>query len=83
MDKILVNIFVPIINSSYDMFIPVSLKVYTVLELIKKSVAEMSDGRFIAYENNVLCFRGDGSIIDINLSVLETEIKNGSRLMLI
>ena len=29
MDKILVNIFVPIINSSYDMFIPVSLKVYT------------------------------------------------------
>ena len=36
MDKILVNIFVPIINSSYDMFIPVSLKVYTVLELIKK-----------------------------------------------
>ena len=82
MDKILVNIFVPIINSSYDMFIPVSLKVYTVLELIKKSVAEMSDGRFIANEN-VLCFRGDGSIIDINLSVLETEIKNGSRLMLI
>ena len=78
MDKILVNIFVPIINSSYDMFIPVSLKVYTVLELIKKSVAEMSDGRFIANENNVLCFRGD-----INLSVLETEIKNGSRLMLI
>lgn len=83
MDKILVNIFVPIINSSYDMFIPVSLKVYTVLELIKKSVAEMSDGRFIANENNVFCFRGDGSIIDINLSVLETEIKNGSRLMLI
>lgn len=83
MDKILVNIFVPIINSSYDMFIPVSLKVYTVLELIKKSVAEMSDGRFIANGNNVLCFRGDGSIIDINLSVLETEIKNGSRLMLI
>ena len=83
MDKILVNIFVPIINSSYDMFIPVSLKVYTVLELIKKSVAEMSDGRFIANENNVLCFRGDGSIIDINLSALETEIKNGSRLMLI
>lgn len=83
MDKILVNIFVPIINSSYDMFIPVSLKVYTVLELIKKSVAEMSDGRIIANENNVLCFRGDGSIIDINLSVLETEIKNGSRLMLI
>ncbi len=83
MDKILVNIFVPIINSSYDMFIPVSLKVYTVLELIKKSVAEMSDGKIYCQRKQCALFSRGRFYYRYNLSVLETEIKNGSRLMLI
>ena len=60
MDKILVNIFVPIINSSYDMFIPVSLKVYTVLELIKKSVAEMSEDLL---PTKTMCFVFAGTVL--------------------
>ena len=83
MDKVLVNIYVPIINTSYDMFIPLTLRMYEVLDMVKKAVTEMSDGRFIANANNVICSRNDGTVLNINLSVLELGIKNGSRLMLI
>ena len=81
MDKVLVEIYVPVLDRSFDMFIPKSSSMAQVLELIKKAVKEMSDGRFV--ENTALCHREDGTIININLSVEELEIKNGSKLMLI
>lgn len=83
MDKVLVEIYVPLLDRSFDMFIPLASPMYEVLELMKKAIAEMSDGRFIANENTALCRREDGSIININLSVYELEIRNGSKLMLI
>ena len=83
MDKVLVEVFVPVLDRSYDIFIPLRSPMHEVLELIKKAIKEMSDGRFIANENTAICYRENGAIININLSVYELEIKNGSKLMLI
>lgn len=83
MEKVLVEIFVPVLDRSFDVFIPLQSPMYEVLELIKKAVSEMSDGRFIANQNTTICHREDGSILNINLSVYELEIRNGSKLMLI
>ena len=83
MDKVLVEVYVPVLDRSYDIFIPLRSPMFEVLELIKKAVKEMSDGRFIANENTAICHRENGTIININLSVHELEIRNGSKLMLI
>lgn len=83
MDKVLVEIYVPALNRTFDMFIPRHLPMAETLELIKKAVTEMSGGQFAADRNTALCNRADGSIININLSVFELEIRNGSKLMLI
>ena len=69
MDKVLVNVFVPMLNTSYDMFIPLTSQMHEVLMLIKKAVNELSDGRFIANDNTAICHRDNGGIIEINLSV--------------
>lgn len=83
MEKVLVEIFVPVLDRSFDVFIPLQSPMHEVLELIKKAITEMSDGRFIANQNTTICHREDGSILNINLSVYELEIRNGSKLMLI
>lgn len=83
MDKVLVEIFVPVLDRSFDIFIPLQSPMHEVLELIKKAVKELSDGRFVINENTAICHREDGTIININLSVYELEIRNGSKLMLI
>lgn len=83
MDKILVEIFVPVLNRSFDFFLPLQPPMHEVLELIKKAVTEISDGQFVANENTAICHREDGTIININLSVYELGIHNGSKLMLI
>jgi len=83
MDKVLVEVFVPALGQSFDVFIPLQSPMSQVLELLKKAVTELSDGRFRADESTILCNRADGAIININLSVYELQIQNGSKLMLI
>lgn len=83
MEKVIVNVWVPILNTFYDIFIPLETPMYEVLELIKKAVTELSDGRFVANNDTTICQHKDGSILNINMSVYELGIKNGSKLMLI
>lgn len=83
MDKALIEVYVPVLDRSFDMFIPLTSPMHDVLELIKKAVSEMSDGRFVANANTTICNREDGTIININLSVYELGFRNGSKLMLI
>ena len=83
MNKVLNSVFVPVMGRTYDMFIPLQSPMTEVLDLIKKAVTELSDGRFTADRDTVLCHREDGTIININLSVYELEIRNGCKLMLI
>ena len=83
MEKVLIEVFVPVLGESYDVFIPLTSPMYEVLELLKRAVTEMSDGRFIADESTAICHREDGTIININLSVYELELRNGSKLMII
>ena len=83
MDKILIEMYVPAINQSYDIFIPQGSQMFQVLELVKKAVAELSAGRFVPTEETTFCYRETGSIVNINMTVLELGISNGSKLMLI
>lgn len=83
MSKVLVEVYVPALGQSYDVFIPLHSPMHEVLELLKRAVTELSDGRFAANGNTALCNRQDGTIININMSVYELRIRNGSKLMLI
>lgn len=83
MDKILIEVYVPTLGKSFDMFVPLVSPMYEVLELIKKAVTEMADGLYVANDSTALCNRYDGTIININLSVYELGLHNGSKLMLI
>ena len=83
MEKVLVEVYIPALEMTFDAFVPLQSQMSEVLELVKKAAAEMSDGRFVANRNTAICYREDGTIININLSVFELEIRNGSKLMLI
>ena len=83
MNKVLVNVYIPILNRSYDVFIPVQSQVFEVTELIKRAVSELSEGQFMPSRDTVLAYKTTGEILDINSAVFELEIGNGTKLMLI
>ena len=82
MDKVLVEVYIPVLDRSVEAFVPPELWGSEALALLKKA-ADMSDGRFVPNEQTTLCRREDGMILNINLSVYELGIRNGSQLMLI
>lgn len=83
MGKVLVNIYIPVINAEYDVLIPIQSQIFEVTELIIKAIIELSEKRFIPTEDTVLSYRENGEIIDTNSTVYDLGISNGVKLMLI
>ena len=83
MNKVLINVYVPILNKAYDVFIPAQSQLFEVTELIKRAVSELSEGQFMPSADTVLALRSSGEILNINSTVFELEIGNGAKLMLI
>lgn len=83
MNKILVEIYVPALMKTFEVYIPTRSKMYDVLQLIESAVRELSDGSFQSDANVLLCERNTGIIYNINMSVEQIGLANGSQLMLI
>jgi hypothetical protein len=83
MNKVLVEIFLPAANESFDVYIPVESKLSEVLQLVSSLLSDLSEGKYKATQDAVLCDAKTGMIFNINMAVSELGIQNGSRLMLI
>lgn len=83
MNKVLVNVYVPILNKSYDMFIPAQSQLFEVNELVKKAISELSEGQFMPNRDTMIARKATGEILDVNATVFELGIQNGAKLMLV
>ncbi len=83
MDSILVEVYLPATQKAYDIRIPRLCMMWEVTELVSKALSELSEGLYNATDKAVLCDRVNGTLYNINLSVEELGLTNGSRLMLI
>lgn len=81
-NKILVMVYVPMIEREFDIYIPVVKKVGTVKNLIVKIVEESSEGFFINDGCKMLYDKITGEQIDEQKFVKYSNIKNGSKLVL-
>lgn len=81
-NKILVIVYVPMIEKEFDIYIPAVKKVGTVKNLIIKIIEENSDGTFINDNCKNLYDKLSGEKINDQLFVKESIIKNGSKLIL-
>ena len=83
MDKVLVEVFIPAANASYDIYIPLACRIGDILQMISKVTADLTDGKYKSSRTTVLCDRGSGVVIDINKTAAEVGLKNGSAVMMI
>ncbi|SDM84889.1 hypothetical protein SAMN05443253_10641 [Bacillus sp. OK048] len=83
MNKVLVEIFLPAANRSFDVYLPLESQMSEVLQLVSALLSDLSDGKYKATKSAVLCDATSGIIYNINMAVAELGIQNGSKLMLI
>jgi len=77
-NKIFVVVYVPYINESFDLFIPINKKVGTIKNIIINTI----DG-FDKLISHVLINEEDNKEVEDNVYVKNSSIKNGARLILI
>jgi len=83
MNKIMVDIEVPIAQRVFEVLLPAHLCGFEILSLVIKLVVELTDGIFMESDETILCGKEDGSILDLNVPIWMSGIKNGDRLVLI
>lgn len=82
-NKILVQLSLPLLEKEYDLFLPINKRVGTVKQLIEKSLSESNDINYSIKENTNLYSKDTGKPYDVQLLIKDTDIKNGSKLILI
>lgn len=81
-NKILILVYVPMIEKEYNIYIPLAKKVGTIKNLIINVVEEASEGVFQNNNCRYLYDKISGEKIDDNQFVKNSGIKNGSKIIL-
>ena len=81
-NKILVELSIPSIEKSYDLYIPINKKIGTVKKLIEDALVELTDQAYIIKEDTNFYSTETGEIYNVNSTVSDTTLENGSRIIL-
>ena len=82
-NKILLLVDVPEIEKRYEVFVPINKRIGNVILLLTKAVNELSDGAYPLKNNAVLYNSSDGSNYEIDVLVKDTNLENGSVVILL
>ena len=80
--RVYVIIEMPILDKKYELMVPVDRRIHELISLLKKNIPELLENY---YENiNPMLFnKSTGEMYDMNLLIKNSNIKTGTRLVLI
>ena len=82
-NKVLIKLIVPELDCSFDVFIPVNELVWKIKKLLIKSVSDLQGITLNMNMDFVLMNKATGSTYENNVSILNTDIRNATELILL
>ena len=82
-NKVLIKLIVLELNTSFDVFIPVNEVVWKIKQLLIKSINEMTNVPLNTDVNYILLNKINSRIYSNNEILINTDVRNGSELLLI
>ena len=83
MDKILVKVYIPMLGENYDVWIKYKKKIYEVIGLLVNAVNDLNNQKYNPVRIPILYDKQTGEEYDINASLKDTKIRNGTEMILI
>ena len=83
MDKVLVENNIPMVEVTYNVWLPTNRRIYNIINLLLKSIKELNNNSIITTAKPLLYDEITSTPYNINLTIKDTNIRNGSRLILI
>ena len=82
-NKILIELYIPLIEKSYDLYIPINKTIGTVKKLIEEALVEITNHAYVIKPESNFYSKENGSMYNVNTTVRDTDLKNGSRVILV
>lgn len=82
MDKKLVNLFVPAVQTSYDLLMPTNMKIQQLTKLLTDGIAEMCEGRFVISNKEILSQKDPDILFDPQKKLEDYGVDDGAHLVL-
>ncbi len=82
-DKVNIMLVVPEIDKKFHIFLPINKKIGTIIGLLNNALWELTDGNFPVTNTAVLYNSETLQVYDFNTLVYKSDIRNGSKLVLL
>lgn len=83
MNKVLVEVYLPVANLRLDAYIPLESKIGEIAKLLSGLMSDLSNHTYIPNNNVILCNYANGMEYDNNKRCFETDIENGSQIVIL
>lgn len=83
MNKVLVKLHVPLLEEMYDVWLPLNKKISNVIVLLVKAINEFYGGYYKPEEMPLLYDKLTGRAYNINSTIKDANIRNGTEIILI
>lgn len=81
-NKVLVQIYVPELDIKYDLFLPINKKIGNVIINLVKAINELTENAYPLKFNHSLINSETCLFYDENITIKESDILNGTKLIL-
>lgn len=82
-NKVLVSISIPEIDIVYDVYLPINKKIGNIINLLNKTISELTDGEYELSKCNSLYNVDTKEKYQSDVLLANTNIRNGSSLILL
>lgn len=83
MDDLLLNLEIPSLQESFDIFAPAELKIGQLAEILANGISDLTNGRYSISGREMLMLRKPDVLLNPEKSLKDYNIREGSILMLL
>ena len=80
--RVYVIIEIPILDRKIELFVPSDRRIHDLISILKKSIPELSENYYEKNSPNIYS-KSTGNLYNMNLVIKNTDIKMGTRLILL
>ncbi len=80
--RVYVTLEIPILDKKYELLVPIDRRIHDLITILKNNLPELSENYYKDKTPN-LYNKTSGEIYDMNQIIKDSNIKNGTRLLLV
>ena len=80
--RVYVTLEVPILDTSYELLVPIDRRIHDLIEVLRNNIKELKENYYKDKIPNIFN-KSNGTLYDMNLLIKDSDIKTGTRLILI